>query len=111
MPPMAMGNSPFVPPGEEPTPADIAAEPTRKIADAKAFLVQALSEGPRPATEMLLAAAAAGIAEGTLYTAKRRLRVQSRRQGYDDGRWVWALPLQQTRLDRRFHPTASVGMS
>lgn len=111
MPQLAMGTIPFLAPDERPPAAEAPAARTHKIAHAKAFLVQVLSEGPRPATAMLLAAAAAGIAEGTLYTAKRRLRVESHRQGYEDGQWVWALPIARTRADQRIQPSAPVGMN
>lgn len=62
----------------------------RKIAEAKAFIVQALAGGPQLASVLLRAAAERGIAEGTLYYAKGALRVQSRRHGYG-GQWSWAL--------------------
>ncbi len=108
---MAMGNIPFVAPGEEQVPKEADADYTRKIAHAKSFLLRQLSAGPRPATEVLLAAAAARIAEGTLYTAKRRLRVQSHRQGYEDGQWVWMLPTGRIHHQQEVQPTAPVGMS
>jgi hypothetical protein len=90
-----MGKSPFVAPREEPVQTEAAAAHPRKIAQAKAFLQRLLADGPRPATEVLLAAAKAGIAEGTLYTAKRRLRVPSQRQGYEEGQWVWVPPTRR----------------
>lgn len=106
-----MGSSPFVAPGEEAMQHDEAAERTRKIAQAKAFLQQQLADGPHPATEILLAAQTMGIAEGTLYTAKRRMRVQSRRQGYEDGHWLWALPIKRRRKAQVLQPVGAEGMS
>lgn len=108
---MATGNTPFVAPDKEPIASKAEAKRTRKIAEAKAFLQQRLADGPRPATEVLLAAAARGIAEGTLYTAKRRMRVQSRRQGYEGGQWVWVLPVKRVGKDQMWQPTAPVGMN
>lgn len=90
MPAMATGNIPFATLYEQPGAVEETAARSYKIAQAKAFLERQLANGPRPATDVLLAAAAAEIAEGTLYTAKRRMRVQSRRQGYQ-GVWLWTL--------------------
>lgn len=46
-----MGKVPFFVPGEEETPAEAETARTRKIAQAKAFLVQMRSREPRPATK------------------------------------------------------------
>lgn len=62
----------------------------------------------RIAAEVVLKAAAeGGIAEGTLYCAKRALRVRSRHQSFY-GPCVWALPdaqLPKPAASRRRHHT------
>jgi hypothetical protein len=47
-----------------------------------AFIQHRLAQGPRLAADLLGEAMHAGIAEGTLYYAKRHLGVRSRRHGY-----------------------------
>ena len=88
---MAMGNTPFVSAAEGIIGATVKEERRRKIAEAIAFLQRLLEGGPQLAEVVLKAAAEVGIAEGTLYYAKRALRVTSRHQSYH-GPWVWALP-------------------
>ena len=56
-----------------------------------AFLLHALGGGSQFALTLLATAANQGIAEGTLYYAKRALGVTSTRQSFH-GPWVWALP-------------------
>lgn len=87
---MVTGNIPFARAAEGTTAAS-REERRRKIAEAKAFIQHILVDGPHLAEVILKAAADAGIAEGTLYYAKRALRVTSRHQSYH-GPWVWALP-------------------
>lgn len=60
-------------------------------ADARSFLLDFLSDGPRAALEVLRAARAAGHAEKTLRRAKRALAVRSAKLA--EG-WTWALPGQ-----------------
>lgn len=88
---MAMGNTPFVSAANVSSLAPSSEERRRKIAEAKAFIQRVLAGGPQLAEVVLKAAADGGIAEGTLYYAKRALRVTSTRQSYH-GPWVWALP-------------------
>ena len=88
---MATGNTPFVSEAEGTTGATTKEARRRKIAEAIAFLQRFLGGGPQLAEVVLKTAAEVGIAEGTLYYAKRALRVTSRHQSYH-GPWVWALP-------------------
>ena len=88
---MATGNTPFVSEAEGTTGATTKEARRRKIAEAIAFLQRMLENGPQLAEVVLKRAAAVGIAEGTLYYAKRALQVTSRHQSYH-GPWVWALP-------------------
>lgn len=100
MPPMAMGNIPFVV-GTEAVQAQVRVdEQLRKTAEAKALITQLLAAGPRPAREVLAAAEARGITRGTLYTAKDRLRVESSRHGSTADGWDWRLPQPRKRTVR-----------
>src|SRR5262249_52528847 len=83
--------TPFVNAAEDPSLEGPSEDQRRKIAEAKAFILKALAGGPRLASQILQAAADCGIAEGTLYYAKRALGVSSTRQGYQSP-WVWRLP-------------------
>ncbi len=59
---------------------------------AKAFLGNLLAEGPRPASEVLTLAKAAGYSEITIRRAKSALAVQSIRDGFDsENSWRWSL--------------------
>jgi uncharacterized protein (DUF1810 family) len=87
---MATGNTPFARAAES-LEAD-EAERRRKLAEAIAFLQHALIGGRRPAHAVLHEAAQAGIAERTLYHAKTVLGIESVRQGYASGHWVWKAP-------------------
>jgi hypothetical protein len=59
-------------------------------------LLDALEDGPRPRAELVAAAAALGISESALSTAKRRLGVEHRREGPSRaatwGETTWQLP-------------------
>ena len=88
---MATGNTPFGSAAEGIMGATTKEARRRKIAEAIAFLKRFLGSGPQLAEVVLTAAAEVGIAEGTLYYAKRALQVTSRHQSYH-GPWVWALP-------------------
>ena len=85
-----MGNGPFAPASDRAFLSLTSAERRRKIAEAKAFIRHDLADGPQYASTLLEAAAERGIAEGTLYYAKRALGVESRRHGYG-GQWSWRL--------------------
>jgi hypothetical protein len=66
-----------------------------------------LADGPQLAEVILKASAAKGIAEGTLYYAKRALQAGSTHQSYH-GPWVWALPeeyLPRSHSSMRRHNT------
>jgi hypothetical protein len=98
---MAMGNTPFVKPAEDLMLEGASEEQRHKIAEAKAFILKALAGGPQLASQVLQAAADCGIAEGTLYYAKRALGVSSTRQGYQSP-WIWRLPGADLR--KQFRP-------
>jgi hypothetical protein len=85
-----MGNGPFSAASDFTFLSHTSAEQRQKIAEAKAFIRLTLAGGPQSASMLLRAAAERGIAEGTLYYAKRALGVQSRRHGYG-GQWSWRL--------------------
>ena len=53
--------------------------PSKPIAEARAFLEEALAQGPRHATDLLKLAADKGIAERTLRRSKAQLGVSSLR--------------------------------
>jgi hypothetical protein len=57
---------------------------------ASAWLLAELAQGPRPASEILAAAAAAGIPDRTLRRAKDQLRIGSRKaHSKDRSGWYW----------------------
>ena len=85
-----MGNDPFAKAAENLEVEEV--ERRRKQAEAIAFLQHALIGGRRPAHAILREAAHAGIAERTLYHAKEVLGIESVRQGYTGGHWVWKAP-------------------
>ena len=62
---------------------------TSQLEQAIHFLTGHLAAGPLPATQVLAAADAAGLARPTLRRAKRQLRIQSHKQ---PNQWVWQLP-------------------
>ena len=63
------------------------------LAEAKAFLLEELADGPRTAKQVDKARRDAGIAEKTLRRAGHALGVKHRKVGFgDDGAWVWELP-------------------
>ena len=61
------------------------------MADAKAFLRDYLSDGPKPANDVQAAARHAGLSGATLRRAKDALRVASLKAGMS-GVWTWGLP-------------------
>jgi hypothetical protein len=64
------------------------------VSRASRWLRDVLSEGPRPAREVLQQGAMAGHSRGALYAAKDRLGVDSVKQNDRfAGSWSWALPL------------------
>jgi hypothetical protein len=86
-----MGIAPFVGVAELAVSPLSAQERLRRLEEAKAFLRRALASGPQPASTLLSAAAAEGIAEGTLYHAKKAVGVISAHRGYGAGsQWMWA---------------------
>ena len=63
-----------------------------QIKEAKEFLLEYLSLGERPQTEILQAAKDQGISESTLKRAKASLKVESKKSA--SGAWCWSLPSQ-----------------
>lgn len=70
------------------------------LGEAKAWLRDLLTDGPRPAKEVEAAAREAGHALKTVKRAKRALKVQSAKIGRD-GRWYWLPPFEAKNLRRR----------
>ena len=68
-----------------------AEERLRRLEEAIVFLRQQLAASPQPATMLLQAAYAAGIAERTLHRAKDVLGVTTEHTGWH-GQWVWRPP-------------------
>ena len=67
---------------------------------AQAFLIRALADGPRPATEVEREAAMLGISRRTLFRARALCGIRSTRIGASEGpgagAWQWALPSRNT---------------
>ena len=79
-------------------PADETAH-SSALADAQAFLVDLLLDGPMPAKEVKVAARDAAQSWRTVERAKDRLGIISRRDG-ETGKWVWVIN-SQGRQDRQ----------
>ncbi len=71
--------------------SDAAGDDGGALAEAVGFLESELGSRSRPAREMTEAAEDAGIRDRTLARAKKKLGVQSIRDGAS-GRWFWTLP-------------------
>ena len=67
--------------------------------EAEAFVLATLSAGPVSASDVLSAANAAGIPRSTLMAAKKRLKVESTKEGFADG-WTWLPPQESTKGPR-----------
>jgi hypothetical protein len=69
----------------------------KKLVAAKDFVLDALSDGERPAREVKAAADAAGISAMVLWRAVRNLPIISQPpKGVRNGPWVWKLRRQAT---------------
>jgi len=66
-------------------------EETGALAEAKSFLLSALTDGARPATDIQTEAQREGIRERTLKRAKKSLGIVSRKSSMS-GSWEWLLP-------------------
>ena len=88
----------------EPTPIEISAEDALQtsqdndhdggaIGEAKSFLLQALSDGPKPVQSILKEAKAADVKVITLRRAKLKLKVKATKSQMTSG-WQWSLPVQ-----------------
>jgi hypothetical protein len=83
--------------------ARLPSPPLRPRDRAEAWLRGQLAGGPRPAADLLAAAAAAGIPDRTLDRAKRELRARSHRvQGKDRAEWYWFDPAAPWPADAPF---------
>jgi hypothetical protein len=71
--------------------ADDGDETRSAVDDARAWLRQTLEAGPRPAAELRHEAAAHGIGEKTLYTARKREGITAYKERVPNGRWFWLL--------------------
>lgn len=60
--------------------------------DAKDFLKSVLTVGACLYSDIQKEAKAAGISDRTLYRAKAALRVTSKKQKFENGRWTWEMP-------------------
>jgi hypothetical protein len=68
-------------------------EESSALADAKSFLIDALSGGAVDSNELKCAARRAGISERTLFRAKPLIGVTAKRDGFGKGaRYTWELP-------------------
>jgi hypothetical protein len=86
-------------PGERQPPDD---SQHSTIDAAVVFLREALASGPRPAADVLVAAATRGFSERTIERAKAKAGVKSMKQGMGDG-WAWELPASLARADTLGH--------
>jgi putative DNA primase/helicase len=62
-----------------------------KLAEAREFLRDYLANGPVAQKVVQAAAEREGISSATLRRAKRVLRIESKKEGFDDD-WTWSLP-------------------
>jgi hypothetical protein len=67
------------------------AEDGRAVTEAKEFLCEELSNGPRPVNDLKKAAQAAGLSWATVRRAQDRLKIISQKTGLEAG-WEWQLP-------------------
>lgn len=83
------------------------------IREAVNWLVDALSDGPVPATEIKARAKSDGIAPRTLDRAKEQLQVIAERVGFGPGsKWIWRLPDRSApdqAIERQTHAVAHNG--
>jgi hypothetical protein len=83
--------------GESPHTADallavpVSQEERSALGEAKEFLRETLSNGQVPAKKVQRLAEKAGIADKTLQRARKALRIQSNKGGFQES-WVWSLP-------------------
>jgi hypothetical protein len=63
-----------------------------KLDEAKAFVFEALKDGPVVGNEVIATAKEAGISQGTLARARTELGVKAKKESGGSGRSVWSLP-------------------
>jgi RecA-family ATPase len=67
--------------------------------EAREFLLERLQEGPAKADDVIAEARQNGIAEKTLYRAKKELGIRSRKTSARfDGAWSWELPAMRPKM-------------
>ena len=64
-----------------------------KLAQAEAFLIAELADGPRLARELTDGAVAAGITESTLFKARHRIGIDARSLGFQKA-YEWTMPAE-----------------
>lgn len=74
------------------------------IGEARAFLEDFLTHGPKPVSEILTAAKRAGVSERTLKRAKAVIGAKASKPGLHTG-WQWALPTVPTNPEECHHKT------
>jgi putative DNA primase/helicase len=57
---------------------------------AKDFLLEQLSDGAKPASEIFDQAEGMGYSKGTIQRAKRNLKIKTKKDGMEGG-WIWSL--------------------
>lgn len=76
--------------------------------EAKAFLRQDLSGGPKLRQDVVAAARRLGISERTLLRAKSELGIKSAKEGFRSG-WLWYRPQNDCREDGHDNDVATLG--
>ncbi len=84
-----------------------------KVEEAKAFLTEALSDGPEPARDLMAEAKdELGICKRTLKDAKARLGVKSTKRGFGkEGEWIWCLDIAKGAKDAQLGNSAPLDES
>lgn len=65
-----------------------------KVDLAKQIIGDLLADGARGSSEVLQACIDAGVSERTYHTARKALRVVSKKTGFNDGQWLLSLPFE-----------------
>ncbi len=86
-------------PPEKEKPKRIFSQGQTQLEYARSFLLAFLANGSVPSLEMVREAKAAGIKERTLWNAKKKLKIESKKGGFDGG-WWWKLPEGCTKAAR-----------
>jgi putative DNA primase/helicase len=62
------------------------------LEEAEDFLLEQLSDGPVQQTKLFSEAEEQEISKSTLRRAQKKLGIKPKREGFENGHWVWALP-------------------